>query len=120
MEHGNTQKPSSWYSLSPVPEISMQDMIEDMTENGINPPPLRIVQLDDDDNFVGAYHVTHREETLTRILRDTDVIVERIKNGSPTRYVFVRNNRQIGNPADGIAQAELMAYAIRDYHRMVK
>ena len=64
--------------------------------------------------------MSHREEVLTRILRDTDIIVERIKNGSPTRYVFVRNDRQIGNPADGIAQAELMAYAIRDYHRSTK
>ena len=64
--------------------------------------------------------MTYREETLTRILRDTDIIVERNRNGSPTHYMFNFLGRQIGNPAKGIAQAELMAYALRDYHRMVK
>ena len=62
--------------------------------------------------------MTHREETLIRILDRSGVQVDRYRDGTPTHYVFHLNDRQVGNPARGIAEAELLAYAIRDYARI--
>ena len=63
--------------------------------------------------------MSERERTLMRILQRTAVKVERMDiKGEPARYVFDLHDIQVGNPARGIAEAELMAYAIRDYARI--